>query len=236
MESTHQLEKDEITAIQFSDFPALINTRASEKKSYVYCIIDSACDKNIYPMLKNSKWDYTCLYKKNIHFEGDRMCEELAATAPYFLVLDPAKIKVEHFIQERIGKNQIIVFESEAPEQVILDHCSSMLKAMDEDGKVISFRYYDPRILRAYLPTCTDEEKFIFFGDIETIWVEGEDEEILEFVKDKKKDVVEQKIEEPAVEPKVDDTTSGITEQKKETLPKSGEGFGIMGDFFKKGK
>ena len=114
--------------------------------------------------------------------------EELATTAPYLLSLDSTKMNVESFIRERLGKNQMFFLESSAPKQELLDHCSSMLKAMDEDGKVINFRYYDPRILRVYLPTCTDEEIFIFFGDIDIIWVEGEEGEVLEFVKEQKDD------------------------------------------------
>ncbi len=230
MESTIQTKN--IKTILFSEFPAYLMNRAKEKDNSLYCVLDGASDKTIFPMLKNSKWEYGCLYKKNVHFEGERMVDELAATAPYLLKLDPAKMSVESIIGERLGKNQMIVFESSAPMNEIRDHCSSMLKAMDENGKVISFRFHDPRILRVYLPTCTDEETYIFFGDIDTIWVDGEDKEILEFVKDKKEDVVEKKIDEPVPEQKDDDTTPAVTEPKKEPETQSDEGFGIMGDFF----
>ena len=191
MEYTPQFQTDEITTIPFSEFPGFIHNRVVEKKGNVYCILDGASDRTIYPMLKSNKWDYTCLYKKKIHFEGDRMVDELAATAPYLLLLDPAKMNAESMVRERLGKNQMIFFESSAPKEELDNHCSSMLKAMDEEGKVINFRYYDPRILRVYLPTCTDEEIFIFFGDIETIWVEDEDEKMLEFIRDKKEEIVE---------------------------------------------
>ena len=233
MENKPQLQTDEITTIPFSEFPGFINKRVLEKKGSLYCILDGASNKTVYPMLKSNKWDYTCLYKKKIHFEGDRMVEELAATAPYLLLLDPAKMNMESIIRERLGKNQMFFFESSAPKEELHNHCSSMLKAMDEEGKVINFRYYDPRILRVYLPTCTDEELYLFFGDINTIWVEGEGKEVLEFEKDKKEDLSEQEIEEPDLEQTVEDKTSVIKEPKKEPETKPGEGFGIMRDFFK---
>ncbi len=233
MKFTPQSHTTEMPTIPFAEFPAFITNRSLERKTTTYCILDSAQDKKIFPMLKNCGWEYTCLYKKNLHFEGDRMVEELAATAPYLVKLDPENMDVKSLVSGNIGKNQIIVFESEAPMLEIADHFSSMLRAMDENGKVINFRYYDPRILTVYLPTCTDEETYIFFGDIDTIWVEGEDEEILEYAKDWKERIVEQETEEPVSEQKEDDTISEITEPEKKPEKESGESFGIMGDFFK---
>ena len=37
------------------------------------------------------------------------------------------------------------------------------------------FRYYDPRVLRAFLPTCTRDELRTVFGGIECFWIEGEE-------------------------------------------------------------
>jgi hypothetical protein len=34
------------------------------------------------------------------------------------------------------------------------------------------FRYYDPRVLRAYLPTCSIGELRTVFGPIECFWME----------------------------------------------------------------
>lgn len=230
MASTFQTKN--VSAIPLSEFPAFINARASGKEGAIYCILDGASDKSIYPMLKGSKWEYKCLYKKNVHFEGERMIDELAATAPYLLKLDPEKMSIDSILRERIGKNQMILFESSAPMEELLDHCSSMLKAMDEDGKVINFRYYDPRILRVYLPTCTDEEIYIFFGDFDTVWVEGENEDVLEFEKHQEKSV-EIETEEPLKEQIEESAEIEEPEPKKKPEEDSGMGFGIMGDFFK---
>jgi hypothetical protein len=44
------------------------------------------------------------------------------------------------------------------------------------------FRYYDPRVLRVYLPTCVTVELRTVFGPIECFWMEGESpEKMLEF-------------------------------------------------------
>jgi hypothetical protein len=44
------------------------------------------------------------------------------------------------------------------------------------------FRFYDPRVLRAYLPTCLAEELNIVFGPVRNFWMESRDPgELLEF-------------------------------------------------------
>jgi hypothetical protein len=44
------------------------------------------------------------------------------------------------------------------------------------------FRYYDPRVLRTYLPTCSQQDLGEFFGPVLNYVVEGEDPaELLRF-------------------------------------------------------
>jgi hypothetical protein len=43
------------------------------------------------------------------------------------------------------------------------------------DGKIVYFRFYDPRVLRAYLTTCTDDEIRTFFGPVHRLVMEEED-------------------------------------------------------------
>ena len=44
------------------------------------------------------------------------------------------------------------------------------------------FRYYDPRVLRKFLPTCTPEQIAAFFGPADSVLIENEDgTELLRF-------------------------------------------------------
>jgi hypothetical protein len=47
------------------------------------------------------------------------------------------------------------------------------------DGKEVFFRFYDPRILRRFLPVCTPAETRQFFGPVMQFWVEDEKPEFL---------------------------------------------------------
>ena len=44
----------------------------------------------------------------------------------------------------------------------------------DPTGKPLLFRYYDPRVLRVYLPTCNAEELKTLFGPVQAYIMEDE--------------------------------------------------------------
>jgi hypothetical protein len=61
-------------------------------------------------------------------------------------------------------------------------HFRRFLTVHDSDGKPLLFRYYDPRVLRVYLPTCTAEELQTIFGPVLCFLQEGENPaELLRF-------------------------------------------------------
>jgi hypothetical protein len=69
----------------------------------------------------------------------------------------------------------------------------------DPDNKLIYFRYYDPRVLRVYLPTCNAEEIKIVFGPIGSYITEDENSsELLRFSLD---DVKLQREKKPLKQP-----------------------------------
>src|SRR5512140_2233253 len=51
-----------------------------------------------------------------------------------------------------------------------------MAEIEGEGGKSFYFRFYDPRVLRTYLPTCTIDELRQFFGPVGSFLVEDKDE------------------------------------------------------------
>jgi hypothetical protein len=58
-------------------------------------------------------------------------------------------------------------------------HFRTFLMVYDPEGKPLYFRYYDPRVLRVYLPTCNLEETDAVFGPISGYMMEGENPETL---------------------------------------------------------
>ena len=54
-------------------------------------------------------------------------------------------------------------------------HFRSLVNVHDADGRPMFFRFYDPRVLRVYLPTCNPAESRQVFGPVRTFCLEAED-------------------------------------------------------------
>jgi hypothetical protein len=50
-----------------------------------------------------------------------------------------------------------------------------LLVERERDGKLLYFRFYDPRVLRRFLPTCDAEQLRQLFGPIDAFVMEGDD-------------------------------------------------------------
>ena len=46
------------------------------------------------------------------------------------------------------------------------------MRVMTENGEQLAFRFYHPRVLRIYLPTCTADELARFQGQLSSVIVE----------------------------------------------------------------
>jgi hypothetical protein len=60
-------------------------------------------------------------------------------------------------------------------------HLRKFLIVQSEEGKEMYFRYYDPRVLRVFLPTCEPAQLKEFFGPIEAFLAENEQGLLVEY-------------------------------------------------------
>ncbi len=133
--------------------------------SHLYVVVDAARHKNIYPMLMASKAEFTCLYNGEIPLQ-------LARVAPYLVKFSGQSPLLQTLFQEGMFDSWGIFFISYATSKELKRHFQSLLKVRTEEGKVLYFRFYDPRVMRAYLPTCTKEELTSVFGPVKSFWIE----------------------------------------------------------------
>ena len=75
----------------------------------------------------------------------------------------------------RLGTNAGILLITPASTFSLMDHLDELFRVTDETDHRFYFRFYDPRVLRTYLPTCTAAEAREFFGPIGRILVEAAD-------------------------------------------------------------
>ena len=135
----------------------------------VYAILDAARNESIYPTLTTSQSNYCCLYRGEIP-------RVLAQAAPYLVHLMPDEPFTSWLISEGWGDSWGIFLTSAENLETLRRHFRRFLMVQDETGQSIYFRYYDPRVLRVYLPTCNAGELLTIFGPVGSFLVEGEEE------------------------------------------------------------
>jgi len=103
-------------------------------------------------------------------FSGE-LAEEVAHVGPC-LVAIPEPERFAGSWSDALGSMPGVLLTTDAERDAIARHLRSVFLATDEDGVSYFFRFYDPRVFRAYLPTCTAEERAAFFGPVQGWLVE----------------------------------------------------------------
>jgi hypothetical protein len=140
----------------------------------VWAILDCARDERVYPALRTSQLDYLCLYSGRLH-------HEVEAAAPHLIELSPSYRFTPRLIEMGWGQSWGVFLRTKDTSN-LRHHLRGFLRVRDESGRILMFRYYDPRVLRVYLPTCRPDELRTVFGPISSYLVEGEDgKSLIEF-------------------------------------------------------
>jgi hypothetical protein len=143
----------------------------------VWMIVDCARDqKRIFRFLLACHLEQSCLYSGPI-------APSLEMAAPYLLQLEQDSEDTRRLIELSWGNSWGVFLRSPTNMINLRKHLRTLLIVRDPQGSRMAFRYYDPRILQTYLPTCTREELRTVFGPIEFFWTEdwGEADHMLEF-------------------------------------------------------
>jgi hypothetical protein len=142
----------------------------------VFALVDAARDDEIYPALLKADCEWVCLYR------GDAAVT-MAEVAPYLVELDPHARFTSWLLEKAWGNSWCVFLHAGVALERLQAHFRRLVMAQLPDGKMVYFRFYDPRVLRAYVPTCTAEEAARFFGPVERFIVEDEEREAKAFVR-----------------------------------------------------
>ena len=133
--------------------------------SSVWAVLDGARSPGIHLALIESRLEYRSLY-------SGRIARELDRASPQLVELPPAHRLVTRLLDAGWGKSWGIFLVTDEPDN-LRHHLRRWLKVRGEDGRRYLFRFYDPRVLRAWLPTCTPDELARFFGPVQRFVCEG---------------------------------------------------------------
>jgi pSer/pThr/pTyr-binding forkhead associated (FHA) protein len=154
---------------------ALGALRAEAQATPLYALLDSARSERVLELLRESVETYRSL------FEGLRgsLVEE---AAPYLVELPADSRLLGRLVQEGWGKSWGVYLASRRPFAEVRRHFRKLLYVKEEDTrKEMFFRFYDPRVLRVFLPSCSARQTDEIYGEIEVFVMEGEEGEALRF-------------------------------------------------------
>ena len=144
-------------------------------RTMVCALVDSARDKRIYSQVDFTRLQKECLYAGDLPWQ-------LQMTAPYLVELSPDARFTRYMIENGWGNGWCTFIHTQTGFKQLRRHLRQFIRVRTESGKRLIFRYWDPRVLRVYLPTCRPNELETFFGPVESFLVEGEDSsEVLDF-------------------------------------------------------
>ena len=137
--------------------------------SFITCsIFDSARDSQILNKIKELQGIYISLYQGATQ-------QTLGDVAPY-LVKCRTKSRLNKWILENgWGNSWGIFIQSQASTEEIRKHFRKFLLVETEEEEELYFRFYDPRVLRVFLPTCNYIQLNEFFGPVQKYICEDED-------------------------------------------------------------
>jgi hypothetical protein len=127
--------------------------------SRVFAVLDAARDTGVLPMLEHGDCPYTCLYKG-----------QAAATyrhyAPYLVELHADARVTDRLLQDGWGSSVGYFLGTSCEPEPLLHHLRHYLYATLPDGRQAYFRFYDPRVMRAFLPTSTGAQLDDFLREV----------------------------------------------------------------------
>ncbi len=103
--------------------------------------------------------------------------ESLSAVAPYIFTFDVRLPFAAWYMTKGWGDSWGILLKSPLPIPELHRHFRKFLLVKTEDGEELYFRFYDPRVLRIFLPTCDESQIRELFGPVEYFLMEDEDPE-----------------------------------------------------------
>lgn len=141
----------------------------------LFGVLDAARDGRILVLLDECVDDVWSLY------EG-REGQALAAVAPYLVRFSEDSTLLDRVVLEGWGCAWGVFFSASRPAKEVRRHLRRFLMVEPEvpvlgqgAREKLYFRYYDPRVLRDFLPIATPRQRSEFFGDISLFLLEEED-------------------------------------------------------------
>ncbi|MEP6502681.1 MAG: DUF4123 domain-containing protein [Betaproteobacteria bacterium] len=151
--------------------PAVVQTRLwhEARDMPAYVILDGAQNQTLVGALHADgapKW--RCLFTGTL-------APDMAVVAPYLVELEQSSAFTRRLLAEGWGQNWGVFLISQLALPALWRHVRAQVHVYGPKLEPLFFRFYDPRVMRSYLPTCTPQQLAEFFGPVDFYIAEGEE-------------------------------------------------------------
>ena len=144
----------------------------AEEGLNVFAVLDGASIPDLLDRLYGLLPEFECLYPGDLE-------PDIAEVAPYIVQLRLESEFTTWVINRGWGRHWGLFAASSSDFAAMRRHFRSLLTVHDSAGTPMRFRYYDPTVLRRYLPTCRADELSTMFGPVSCYLLEAADPGIL---------------------------------------------------------
>ena len=143
------------------------------RRERLHAVLDAARDERILELVRTSADEHRSLY-------DGAQGEGLAEVAPYLVRLSPGSPLIARLVEEGWRARWGVFLLSNQPFKDVRRHLRRFLMVEDEEsGDAMYFRFYDPEVLRTFLPTCSLRQAEEFWGDVDTFLFEDEEGDLM---------------------------------------------------------
>jgi hypothetical protein len=146
-----------------------------EERARAFAVLDGASVPDLPTKIYEMQPHAVCLYRGELE-------PDMAEVAPYLVELFPDTTFTDWLLSEGLGgKHWGIFARSPFSLTELRKHFRKFLTVYDETGNPLLFRYYDPRVLVKFLPTCDQESLDKLFGRVTEYAAEDGTENFMRF-------------------------------------------------------
>jgi hypothetical protein len=138
----------------------------------LYALLDAARAPAVPALLTDSGERHECLYSGGV-------AQELAEYAPYLVQLDKNGALVPRLVEAGWDDAWGYYLISESSFERLRTHLRKFLLVKLEDGREVYFRFYDPRVIRAFLHVATLQQAAKLLEEVSGVICAGNEPDTL---------------------------------------------------------
>lgn len=147
---------------------ALGQTLWMHPEDRVYALLDGASVPKLLDRLYAApRPQFECL------FTGD-LAPDMAEVAPYLVALERDSEFAQWVMGQGWGHHWGLYAVSQADLRKLWFHLRQLITVYSPEHRPMLFRYYDPRVLRVFLPTCSKEQVLEMYGPVDRFVTEAD--------------------------------------------------------------